>query len=202
MTDRRSLFLLWCILFNARFAVKHPFFAPILAVCQARAFTNPIRQWSSSCYFAYHWLIGLLIARAWHTAKIGAKSLIGQKKTFSIIAHLCSEMAVFGRKSVLFLLPGLIDRFDTQWTKNAFQFYFRNRTTAQIEYVMGCTVNNLTKLWVCKLSCLKRHPSIQKSKILKYRALLQWKKKNLLPAGTPRLIDRPYTERRIIQMKD
>jgi hypothetical protein len=28
---------------------------------------------------------------------------------------------------------------------------------------IGCTVNNLLKLWVCKLSFLKRHPSIQKS---------------------------------------
>jgi hypothetical protein len=30
--------------FNARYAVEHPFFAPILAVCQARAITYPIRQ--------------------------------------------------------------------------------------------------------------------------------------------------------------
>jgi hypothetical protein len=30
-----------------------------------------------------------------------AKSLIGSKKTISIIAHLCSEMAVFDRKSYL-----------------------------------------------------------------------------------------------------
>jgi hypothetical protein len=75
------------------------FFAPILAVCRARAITNPIRQWSSSCYSAYHWLIGLVISRARHTAKMGAKSLTEQKKTFSFIAHLCSEMAVLGRKS-------------------------------------------------------------------------------------------------------
>jgi hypothetical protein len=43
-----------------------------------------------------------------------AKSLIGQKKTIVIIAHLCSEMAVFGRNSILFLPSGLMDRFDTQ----------------------------------------------------------------------------------------
>jgi hypothetical protein len=35
-----------------------------------------------------------------------AKSLIVPEKTFSIIAHLSSEMAVFGRKSVLFLPSG------------------------------------------------------------------------------------------------
>jgi hypothetical protein len=80
--------------FNASYRVKYPFFAPILAVFRAQAITNPIRQWSSSCYSAYHWLIGLLIARARHTAKIGAKSLIGQKKTILITAHLCSETAV------------------------------------------------------------------------------------------------------------
>jgi hypothetical protein len=34
------------------------------------------------CYSAYHWLIGLVIAQAQDTAKIGAKSLIGQKKLF------------------------------------------------------------------------------------------------------------------------
>jgi hypothetical protein len=81
--------------FNARYAVKHPFFAPILAVCRARAITNPIRQWSSSCYSAYHWLIGLVIVRAQHTAKIGAKSLLVSKKTILFITHLCSETAVF-----------------------------------------------------------------------------------------------------------
>jgi hypothetical protein len=43
-----------------------------------------------------------------------AKSLIVLKKTFSIIAHLRSEMVVFGRKSVLFLPPGLMDQFVTQ----------------------------------------------------------------------------------------
>jgi hypothetical protein len=59
-------------------------------------------------------MVGIVISQAGHTAKIGARSLIGQKKTFSIIAHLCSEMAVFGQKSILFLPPGLIDQFDTQ----------------------------------------------------------------------------------------
>jgi hypothetical protein len=49
-------------------------------------------------------------------------------------------------------------------TKHAIQFYLRNRTTAQTEYVMGSTVNILSEFWVYKLSFLKRHPSIQKSK--------------------------------------
>jgi hypothetical protein len=43
-------------------------------------------------------MVGIVIAQARHTAKIGAKSLIVLEKTFSIIAHLCSEMALFGQK--------------------------------------------------------------------------------------------------------
>jgi hypothetical protein len=38
----------------------------------------------------------------------------------------------------------------------------RNRITAHREDMMGSTVNNLVKFCVCKLSCLKRDPSIQK----------------------------------------
>jgi hypothetical protein len=38
-----------------------------------------------------------------------AKSLIVPEKTFSIIAHLCSKMAVFGRKSVQILPTGKLD---------------------------------------------------------------------------------------------
>jgi hypothetical protein len=45
-------------------------------------------------------------------------------------------------------------------TKHAVRFQLRNRTTAQTEYVMGCTVKNLLKLWVCKLSFFKRGPII------------------------------------------
>jgi hypothetical protein len=40
-------------------------------------------------------MVGIVIARARHTAKIRAKSLIVSEKTILIIAHLCSEMAVF-----------------------------------------------------------------------------------------------------------
>jgi hypothetical protein len=72
-----------------------------------------------------------------------AKSPIVSEKAFSIIAHLCSEMAVFGRKSELLLPSGFRDRFDTQGTKHSVQFYLRNQATAQTEYVMGCTVNIL-----------------------------------------------------------
>jgi hypothetical protein len=64
--------------------------------------------------------------------------------------------------------------------------------------LMGSTVNILLKLWVCKLSFLKRHPSIQRSKILKHCALLQWKEKKLLPVGSPRLSDWPNTGRIMI----
>jgi hypothetical protein len=42
---------------------------------------------------------------------------------------------------------GKLARFDTQGTKHAVHSYLGTRTTAQTEYVMGCTaVNNLLKL--------------------------------------------------------
>jgi hypothetical protein len=63
---------------------------------------------------------------------------------------------------------------------------------------IGSTVKNLLKLWVCKLSFLKRHPSVQNSKISKERALLQWKKKTLLPVSIPRLMHWPNTGRRML----
>jgi hypothetical protein len=73
-------------------------------------------------------------------------------------------------------------------TKHTIRFYLRNRTTAQTEYLMGSTVNNSLILWVCKLSFLKRHPSIQKSKILKYHALIAIKEKKTPSVGyTPPL---------------
>jgi hypothetical protein len=40
-------------------------------------------------------MVVIVLGRARHTAKIRAKSLIGQKKTVVILAHLCSETAVF-----------------------------------------------------------------------------------------------------------
>jgi hypothetical protein len=54
-------------------------------------------------------MVEIVIVRAQHSAKNGAKLLIGQKKTFSIIAHLCREMRVFGRKSVQILPSGKPD---------------------------------------------------------------------------------------------
>jgi hypothetical protein len=47
-------------------------------------------------------MVGIVIIRARHSAKIRAKSLIVLEKTIPIIAQLCSVMAVFGRKSVRF----------------------------------------------------------------------------------------------------
>jgi hypothetical protein len=96
------------------------------------------------------------------------------------------------------ILPsGKLHWSNTQETKHVVQFYLRNRTTAQTEYVMGCTVNILLKLWICKLSFLKRYPSIQKGKIMKQRAFLQWKEKKLLPLNQLRLFDWSNTGRRL-----
>jgi hypothetical protein len=87
------------------------------------------------------------------------------------------------------------DRFDTQRRRHAFRFHLRNRTTAQTEYAW---VVVLIICWnfeyVNSLSLRDTH-RFKKSKILNYRALLQWKEKKLLPVGTPRLIDWPNTGR-------
>jgi hypothetical protein len=136
--------------------VKYQFFARILALCRGRIITNPIRQLYSLSYCAYSCLIGLVIIWSRLRAMNLAKPLIGSKIAFSIITHLCSEMAVFGRKST----------FRQAWsiqysrTKLAIRFYLRNRTTAQTEYLMGSTVNNLSEFWVCKLSFLNSSPAI------------------------------------------
>jgi hypothetical protein len=116
-----------------------------------------------------------------------AKSLIGRKKTIVIIAHLCSEMAAFDRNSIRCFQS--IDL--TFKTKECHSILIKDSNYRPFRVSDGSTVNNLLKLWVCKLSFLKRHPSVQKSKILKYRELLQWKEKELFPVGTPRLIDWP-----------
>jgi hypothetical protein len=93
--------------------------------------------------------------------------LFTQKNKFNY-SHLCSEIKVFGKNPT----------FRQAWsiwystTKHAVHSYLRNWTTTQTEYLMGSTVNNLLKLWVCKLSFLKRHPWIQKAKNMKQRALI------------------------------
>jgi hypothetical protein len=76
---------------------KVPFFARILAVCRARQITFPTVQLSSLDLLLDDCMVGIVFPRARHRAKIRAKSLTGPKKTISIIAHLCSEMAVFDR---------------------------------------------------------------------------------------------------------
>jgi hypothetical protein len=121
-------------------------------------------------------MVRLVIIQARHSAKIRAKSLIVSEKNFinQIIAHLCSEMALFGRKST----------FRQAWfirysrIKACYSILLKESNYRPDRVSDGSTVNNMLKLWVCRLSFLKRHPSVQKSKTLKHRALLQWKEKN------------------------
>jgi hypothetical protein len=94
-------------------------------------------------------------------------------------------MAVFGHKSVQLLPSGYRDRFDTQGRKHAVQLYLRNRTTAHREYLMGSTVNNLSEFWVCKLSYLKRHQSIQKAKYWNTAHLSRYKRNTPSVGYTP-----------------
>jgi hypothetical protein len=86
--------------------VEYPVFAIILALCRSIQSTNPIRQLYTSDYSAYSCLIGLVDLIGGHSAMNLAKPLIVSEKTFPIIAHLCSELAVFGRKSVQILPSG------------------------------------------------------------------------------------------------
>jgi hypothetical protein len=118
-------------------------------------------------------MVGIVIARARHRAKIRAKSLIVSEKTFFNHRAPMQWNGSFRPK----ISPIFASRFDGSIrysrSKHDVLFYLRNRTTAHhTEYLMGCTVNNLLKLWVCELSFLKRHPSNQKVKNVKYRALI------------------------------
>jgi hypothetical protein len=102
--------LFWSVLslsqpFNARYAVEYLFFARILALCRAQVITIPTIRMGSLHSITPMRIVGIVITRAQHTAKIRAISLIVSEKNYfaSIIAHLCSEMAVFCQKSLLFL---------------------------------------------------------------------------------------------------
>jgi hypothetical protein len=77
-------------------------------------------------------------------------------------------MAVFGRKS--YLPASLIDPILKN--KACCSILIKESSYHPDRVSDGSAVNNLLKLWVCKLSFLKRHPSIQKSKIMKQRALI------------------------------
>jgi hypothetical protein len=104
-----------------------------------------------------------------------------------VIAHLCSETEFLGLLNT-FRLHRLI------WYSRPVQtilFYLSNQTTAHRTDLLGCTVSNLWKLWVCKLSYLKRHPLIQKGK-KGNNAYFCSKKRKLLPLNHPRLV-RPLT---------
>jgi hypothetical protein len=87
--------------FNARYAVEYPLFAWFLALCRARIITIPTIRLGSLHTKLPKCKVRIVFIRARHCAKIRAKSLIVLEKTIVIIAHLCSEMAVFGRKSCL-----------------------------------------------------------------------------------------------------
>jgi hypothetical protein len=147
--------------------VKYQFFARILALCRVQIITNQNIHMASLHSITSMCMVWIVIIRARHSAKFRAKSLIVSEKTISIIAHLCSEMAVSDRNSTFRLHRSI--RYSR--AKHAVLFYLRNRTTAHREYLMSSTANNLLELWVCKLSFLKRHPSIQKAKNMKHCAL-------------------------------
>jgi hypothetical protein len=84
--------------FNTGYRVKYHIFARILAVCRARAITNPTMHSASFYCNEAEWIVGIVIARAQHTARIRAKSLNVSEKTIIITAHICSETTVFDQK--------------------------------------------------------------------------------------------------------
>jgi hypothetical protein len=117
-------------------------------------------------------IVGIVITWARHSAKIRAKLLTVPNKNY------CNHNGSFWPK----ISP--IFTFRLQWTirysmnKACCSFLLKESNSRPDRVSDGSSVNNMLKLWVFKLSFLKRHPSIQKSKILKHRALLQWKEKN------------------------
>jgi hypothetical protein len=67
--------------------------------------------------------------------------LLYRERTISIIAHLCSEMAVFDQNSAFRFHVSI--RYSK--AKHAVLFYLGNRTNAHTEYPIGSTVINLVK---------------------------------------------------------
>jgi hypothetical protein len=60
-------------------------------------------------------MVGIVITRARHSAKIGAKSpIISKKKLFQSSRTYAVKWLFLAEKPVQILPPGLIDRFDTQ----------------------------------------------------------------------------------------
>jgi hypothetical protein len=106
-----------------------------------------------------------------------SKERVRHQKSNQIIAHLCSEKRNFWRLNTFRLHRSI--RYSSPL--QTIQFYLRNRTTAHRTDLMGCTVDNLVKFWVCKLNFLRRHPSNQlnqkERKKVKQGALLHWKRK-------------------------
>jgi hypothetical protein len=159
--------------------VKYHVFALILALCRAQIITDQIRQWSSSCYSAYHYLIGLVIIWAQHAAKIRAKSLIVSGKNFFSHRAPMQWNGSFWPKyhTILWKIDSILKN------KACSSILLKESNYRPYRVCIGCSVNNWLKVWVCKLSFLKRHPSIQKSKILKYRSLIAVKEKKTPSVG-------------------
>jgi hypothetical protein len=128
-------------------------------------------------------MVGIVIARAQHTAKIRAKSLNVSNKTYY---NHHTPMQWNGSCWPKVHLPAtLIDPILNN--KACCSFLLKESNYSPYIVCDGSTVNKLLKLWVFKLSFLKRHPSIQKSKILKYRALVAVKEKTPSDESTPPL---------------
>jgi hypothetical protein len=119
--------------FNTRYPVTYYVFALILALWQARIITNPTIQSSSFKHAEDDCMVGLVIIRARHSAKIRAKSLIRSEKSYF---NHCTPMQWNGRFWTEISPSGFIDRFDTQQSKHAVHSYLRTRTTAQTEYLI------------------------------------------------------------------
>jgi hypothetical protein len=119
--------------YNTGYRVKYYVFALILALWQARIITNPTIQSSSFKHAEDDCMVGLVIIRARHSAKIRAKSLIRSEKSYF---NHCTPMQWNGRFWTEISPSGFIDRFDTQQSKHAVHSYLRIRTAAQTEYAL------------------------------------------------------------------
>jgi hypothetical protein len=119
--------------FDARYAVEYPLFALFSALCRARIITIPTIRLGSLHTKLPKCKVRIVFIRARHSAKIWAKSLIVSEEKY------CNHRAPMQWNGSFWpkILPsGKLHRSDTQETKHAVQFYLRNRTTAQTEYLM------------------------------------------------------------------
>jgi hypothetical protein len=130
-----------------------------------------------------------------------AKSLIVSEKNFFNHRAPMQWNGSFGPKisQIFAFRQAWLIRYSR--TKNAVLFYLRNRTTAQMEYVMGCTVTNVRNFEYLNSLSLRDTHRFKKAKYWNIPHLSRWKEEKHLPVGTPRLTNQTLNRWRKLQLK-